>query len=120
MNEPAILDSCPSFRLHRSAQLQGQLIEVTFPRVLGNASLTHQPPKISVSADVIEAMVMNSEMADVARHFLQCRLPSQIKKSSVFIGIKLKDRRSILKTLCPLCPPARSVFAIHRKNWGTF
>ncbi len=104
----------PSPRLHRSTQLQCQFVEIAFPLVFGNSSFVHQPPKISVGADIVKAMVMDSEMADVGSHSLYRRRTPQIAELLFAGSVKLQDVRSVLKPLCPLGPSTARILALHR------
>jgi hypothetical protein len=59
-------------------------------------------------------MVMDSEMADVGRHFPRGRSSPQIEKLPLCRRVKLKDGRSVLKTLRPLRQPSAGVLFLSR------
>ncbi len=79
MQESAILCRRPSPRLHRAAQLQRQFIRYSSSHWFsGILAFAHQAPEIAVRADVVEAMIMHSKMADVGSHSLYRRRTPQI------------------------------------------
>ena len=72
-------------------------------------------PKTQLGTDVIESMIVNSEMADVMRHVSKGVLFANLQHLPVSFSIKHQERDPVLKTLCPVCPAAGGVFAINRK-----
>ena len=55
-------------------------------------------------------------MRNVRRHVTQRRLPSQFEEGSISCHVELKNSTPVLKSLGPLGPPARRVFAALSKD----
>ncbi|MBA7481356.1 hypothetical protein ES707_16826 [subsurface metagenome] len=110
--------SCPAGRLNRSGHLQSELAERLGPTVPRSLALAVQTQKIAVGADVVEAVVVYADMADVGGHGLQGALDPSIQELFVLPRVELKKGRSKPKPLCPLGPAPCGVFALHRKNRG--
>src|SRR5262245_55057246 len=55
-------------------------------------------------------------MGDVRGHVLHRPVAANLQKLLLARGIELKQRGAELKTLCPLGPAARGVFAFHRED----
>src|ERR1700733_6776415 len=116
VDESVILDSCPAMRLHRTAQLKSKFVEVALPDILRNPPFAHQPPEIAVSAEVIEAVIVNPEMAHMGRHEPHRIGSSPFEEIPFPGGIELQNLRAVLKTLGPFCPHPARILALHRKH----
>jgi hypothetical protein len=99
--------------LHGARTFQRQFIEVALEFALRNPSLAHQPPEVSVGADVVEAVIVHAHVREVMRHSVHGAFASESQELQVPECIELQQRRAIEKTLCPLGPAARRVFALH-------
>ena len=104
----------PPGRLHGAADLQGQLVEVDLTGV--DAPLTDEPAQVAVRADVVEAVVVHPDVADVARHHGAGALPAELEEALVAGRVELQQRRAVLKALGPLGPAAGGVAAGHREH----
>ena len=60
-------------------------------------------------------MIVNTVMRKVGSHSFNCIPPPYLQKLLITNGIILKQRRSVLKSLCPFCPSAGCIFSIYRK-----
>ena len=109
--------SCPTRRLHRTGYFQCQFIEIPFPLLITNFSLSDEAPKISICGDVVKAMIVNTHMRNVSGHSLDRALAAQFEKALLSCRIELKQRRTKLKAFGPLSPPARGVFAFFGEHW---
>ena len=69
VNVAAVLDFGPAARLYGAGAFQGQFVEIPLPLIGWEAALIQQAEQITVGRDVVEAMVVDAEMADVRRHF---------------------------------------------------
>src|SRR5213594_1307009 len=106
--------------LYRAAELEGEMIEVSFPFIFGYAAFVHQAQQVPVCADVVKTVIMNSEMAEMRRHEPNCTGPPELEKLQRAGCIVLQNRRAVLKALRPLRPPPRRVFASHREDGRAF
>ena len=62
--------------------------------------------QIAVGADVVEAVIMHTDMRDVTRHALDCLAATDGEEFFAARGVELKDGRAELKPLRPLRPTA--------------
>ena len=102
----------PPFRLHRAADLQGELVEAQLPGRRVDPALARQPPQPAVGADVVEPVVVHADVRQVRRHPLDGARPAQLQEFSVAGGVELQDCRAELKSLSPFRPAARLVAAL--------
>jgi hypothetical protein len=58
----------PARGLDGAGGLEGEFVEVFFPRVVGDEALAHEAEEIAVGADVVEAVVVDADVGDVRRH----------------------------------------------------
>src|SRR5947208_17273 len=70
----------PPCGLDRAAYFQRQLIKILLVFIERYFPLSHQPPEISVSGDVVEAVVMDAYMRHVRRHALHRFLSANLQK----------------------------------------
>ena len=102
----------PAVGLHRSGNLQGHYVKLAFKFVFRNSAFIHQAQQVSVGGNIVKAVVVHADMADVGRHLLHRLLSAQFKKSLITRGIKLKNSRSDLKTLRPVGPTLGNIFTL--------
>jgi hypothetical protein len=105
----------PSGGLNGTAYFQRQLAEMFLPRIYSDPAFIHQPAQISVGADVVESMVVNTEVADMRGHVVECPFAADVQKPFVSSGVELQDRRPKLKPLCPLGPTPRGIAPFNRE-----
>ncbi len=110
----------PARRLNCSRTFKRKFVEVPFPFVLFELAFVHQPKKIAIGADVVEAMVMYAYVRHMRSHERDRMLPARFQESFVAGRIKLQNLGSKLESLCPLSPTAACVAAIHCKDRGAF
>src|SRR5471030_103534 len=70
----------PARGLHGARDLQRQLVKAPLPSIFGNAPFGHEPQQIAVGADVVETVVVHSDMADVRRHERNRALTADLQK----------------------------------------
>src|SRR3982750_4904723 len=91
----------PSRGLHRARTLQRQLVKPTLPWILRYPAFRHEPQEIAVRADVIEAMIVHADVADVRRHNCDCPLAADREELLVACGVELQNRGAELEALRP-------------------
>ena len=101
----------PAGRLHRAADLEGQLVEVAAAAVV-DAPFAQQPPEVAVGADVVEAVVVHADVGDVAAITVARALAAELEEALVAGGVELQQRRAVLEALRPLGPAAGGVAAV--------
>src|SRR5262249_25688650 len=118
VDEAAAGQPRPPPRLHRAAHLQRELVEPQLPFVRRDAALAREGPQVPVRADVVEAVVVDTDVREVRRHPLDRARTAQLEKRRLARGIELQQRRSELEPLRPLGPAAGAVAALdgtHRR-----
>src|SRR5690606_34715019 len=78
------------------------------------------PQQITVSAHVIEPMVVHTGVAHMRSHERQCLISALLKKLPVTRGVKLQNGRTELERLGPFRPTAGGILTIHCKYGRTF
>ena len=116
----ARLDGCPAAGLHRAGYFQGQFVEILFALIVRYLPFAHQAVQVAVGAQVVEAVVVHSDMAHVGRHVFYRVFATHLQKSGVVGGIVLQDGRAVLKTLRPLGPASGGVLTLHGEHRGAF
>ena len=115
-----IINTGPATRLHGSGGFQCEFIEIHLAIVPRNHTLPHQTPEVAISRDIIETVIVDTDVCHVGCHLLN-RVPSTDLKELLIAGsIKLKDSGAELKPLCPLGPAACRVSASDGKNGCPF
>src|ERR1043165_496367 len=76
----AIADSRPTRRLDRARYLESQFAKILFPLIARHFSFPHQPPKVAVSGDVVESVIMHTDMRHVTRHYFDRFPAAQLEK----------------------------------------
>lgn len=95
----------PARRLHRTAHFHGEIIERELPRILRDPPLQHQVPQVPIRADIIEAMIVHPDMADVCRHVFHGRTLPHRQRIGITGRIELQDRGTEPKALRPFGQP---------------
>ena len=115
----AIGGARPARRLHRAGHFQRHLVEAALPGVFRDASLGHQAEQVAVGADVVEAVIVNADVADVRRHHVDRSLAPDLQEFGVAGGIELQDGGAELEALRPLGPAAAGVLAADSEDGRT-
>ena len=102
--------------MHGAGNFERQLVKAPLPCILRDAAFVHQAQQVAVSADVVEAVVVNAGVAQVDRHQFHRACPSQFEKLALAGGIELKNGRADVETLRPFRPAAAGVPATHGKH----
>src|SRR4051812_44201891 len=103
----------PARRLNRTGNFQGQLPQVLLRGRRVQFSLAHQPPEIAVRGDVVEPVIVDTNVRQVRRHSVQSRASTTLEKPLLACRIELQQSRTILKTLRPLGPTTGRVLALN-------
>src|SRR5580765_8080058 len=82
----------PAARLYGTADLQRQFIEVHFPRRGVETPGARQPPQRAVGTDVVEPVIVDSDMGEVRRHPLERARSAQLEERAVTGGVELQQR----------------------------
>ena len=98
----AVLDALPAGGLHGAADLERQLRDVA-PGLL-DAALAHEPQQGAVGADVVEAVVVHADVADVRGHEPLGLPPAEVQEAPLAGGVELQQGRADLEALGPLRP----------------
>ena len=109
---------CPAGGLAGSAGLQREVVEMRFPFVGWEASFLKQTAKISIGADVVEPMVMDTNVGDVRCHEAKGSFATDTKHLLVARSVELKDCGPVLEALRPLGPSTGGVFAFDGEDRG--
>ena len=70
----------PSCRLNSACQLQGQFVKIRFSPVCRDTPLTHEAQEVAIGADIVKAVIVNTNMADVWCHMFYCIIATRFKK----------------------------------------
>ncbi|MDB6027473.1 MAG: hypothetical protein JWM68_3696 [Verrucomicrobiales bacterium] len=111
-------DLGPTGGLDGAGEFEGEFVEVLFPIVLGREAFVEEAQEIAVGADVIEAVVMHADVADVRGHLLDGGVATHGEELFLAGGIELENGGAELETLRPLRPAARGVFAGFGEDGG--
>src|SRR5579872_7169928 len=97
----------PSARLHGAGAAQRQVDIFLLPGIPWNPPLTDQSSKISIGANLIEAVIVNTEMRDMGGHIRANPLDRQVEKASFSGRVELQNGAAEFKSLGPVGPAAR-------------
>jgi len=100
----AVLGPRPAPGLNGPRGSQGESIKFVLPCAVINPPLIHQAQKVSVGADIVESVVMNSGVREMSGHPFKGHPAPQVQEFPVARGIELKQRGAELKSLRPLGP----------------
>src|SRR5436305_12769462 len=109
----------PARGLNGSRNFQRQLAEPVIGRRSIYPALANEPPKVAVSRNVVESVVVHSHVREMGSHSLQRRVASALQESLFASGIELQQSRAVLKTLGPFGPATRGVFALDGVDGGS-
>ena len=90
----AVARTAPASRLHGAAGFEGQFIQLALPGVVPKAAFEHQPPQIAVGADIVEPVVMHTDVRHVRSH------PADRVRTS-----QLQNRSSPVASNCKIAEP---------------
>jgi hypothetical protein len=116
VDEAAAGDFRPARHLDRTADFQRQLIEGDLPFRRVEAPFAREPPQVPVGADVVEAVVVDAGVGQVAAHALDRPRAAELEKVAVAGGVELQQRRAEGEALRPLRPAARTISAADREH----
>src|SRR5262249_46971960 len=116
VDEAAIGQPRPAPRLDGAARSQRELVEAALPGARVDAPLAREPPQRAVRADVVEAVIVDARVRDMRRHALDRALAAELEEFNLAGGVELQQRRSELKALRPLGPPARLIASADREH----
>ena len=102
----AVVGSGPARGLHSARNLQCQFIKIVLLLVEGDLAFAHQPPKVPVRRNIVESMIVNSNVGDVGGHQFNSFCAANFKELLFAGSVELQKGRSELKTLGPLSPTA--------------
>ena len=84
--------------------------------VLWNYTFPHEATEIAVGGDVVEPVVMHTDVCDMGCHLFN-RVPSaDLKELLITGGIKLENRGAELEPLCPFGPASCGIGTSDGKN----
>ena len=112
----ALRQARPAAGLHRAADFERQLAEVLAPRVVCDLPLAPEPPQVAVGADVVETVIVHTDMGEMRRHPQQRALLAQIKEVMLTGGIELQERSAVDESFRPLGPAAGGVTALDSEH----
>ena len=102
----AIRNLRPARRLDGTGHFQRHFVEIVLTLLERNLPLTHEPPKVPVSGNIVKAMIMHANVRNVRGHVANRLFPADLQESSVACCVKLQQRRPVLKSLRPFGPAA--------------
>ena len=118
MNIPlAICNGCPASSLNRARRFEREFVKVLLPLIFWNDTLSHQPPQIAIRGYIVKPVVVYANMRHMRRHALHRALAPNLQQVFLSRNFISQNRASKLKSLRPLGPSARGVFAIYGKDW---
>ena len=106
----------PARSLYGAACLQRKIVKVSFPLIGRKAALLKQTPEVSISADVVEPMVMHADVRKMRGHQAKRPIAADAEHFLITGGIILENRRTILESLGPLGPSPRGIFSLDGKD----
>ena len=86
---------------------------------MGNTAFQHQTPQIAVCADIVEPMVVDSDVRHVRSHLPHGLAATDFEKPLIIGAVKLEQCRADLKPLSPFRPTLRRVFPANRQHGRT-
>src|SRR5687768_5878855 len=86
-------DRRPSRGLDSAGNFEGEFVEIFFPLFPVDLPFAHEAPKVAVSGNIVEAMIMHAEMGHVRSHALNRVVTSDFEESGVASDIELQKSR---------------------------
>lgn len=108
----------PAGGLDGAAGFEGEIVEVGFPIVGGEATFAEESAQIAVGADIVEAVIVNPDVGDVDGHSAEGGVAADLEHGFISGGIVLKDGRAVDKAFGPLGPTAGGVFSLDGEDGG--
>src|SRR5271165_532956 len=105
----AIRRAGPSCRLDRAGTFQGKFVETPLPPIFRYSAFVHEAQQVAVSADVVEAVIVHADVADVTRHERDGGLAGELKEFGFARGVVSERGGAELKALGPLGPAAAGI-----------
>lgn len=109
----------PAGGLDSATGFEGEIVEVGFPIVEGEATFAEESAQIAVGADIVEAVIVDPDVGDVDGHAAEGGVATDLEHGFIPGGIVLEDGRAVDKTFRPLGPTAGGVFALDGEDGGT-
>ena len=116
INVAAARNVRPARGLHCAGDLEREFVKLHLARAVGDLPLAHEPPKVAVGRDVVEAVIVHAGVRHVRGHVLHRAFVADLQKPLVAGGVVLQHGRAELKALRPLGPAARGVLALHGEH----
>src|SRR5690242_469688 len=113
----AVRSARPAGRLDRAARLERQLVVILLRLRRLDSALAGQPRQIAESAHHVEAVIVDASVGDVAFHPLPGSLAPALEEPGLARGVKLQQRRPVLKAARPVGPLPGLVTAF-RRHYG--
>ena len=113
----AILGVGPTRSLDRAGEFDGEFAELDL--VGGKTTFALEAQPVAVGREIVEAVIVDSDMRDVRSHALE-REPLSLLGVSLFPGgVELEKRGAIVETFGPFGPTAGGVFAVDSEDRRT-
>ena len=113
----AVSNFRPAVGLHRAGEFEGEFVELLFASAgVGNTALVEQAQEVAVGGNVVESVIVYSDVGNVRGHPLKRPVAAQLEKRFVARGVVLQQRRTVDEALRPFGPTARGVFAVPGKD----
>ena len=108
----------PAGGLDGATRFEGEVIEVGLPIVGGEPAFAEKSAQVSVSADIVKAVIMDPDMGHVGGHAAERSLAADLEDRFITSGVVLEDGGAIDEPFGPLGPAPRGVFAFDCENGG--
>jgi len=115
----ALGGSGPARSLGAGAGLDGEIVEMHFPGIVGDALFAHQAAQVAIGREIMEAVIMHADMGDVRGHIGDRVFAPKFQQGTIPGAVKSQNRAAILETLGPFGPTAAGIAAIdgeHRRT----
>jgi len=109
----------PAGGLDGAAGFEGEIVEVGFPIVRRETTFAEESAQIAVSADIVEAVIVDPDVGDVDGHSAEGGVATDLEHRFISGGIVLEDGRAVDEAFGPLGPPAGGVFSLDGEDGGT-
>ena len=108
----------PAGGLDGAAGFEGEIVEVGFPLVRGEATFAEESAQIAVGADIVEAVIVDPDVGDVDGHSAEGGVAADLEHGFISGGIVLEDGRAVDEAFGPLSPTAGGVFSLDGEDGG--
>src|SRR6185436_9476261 len=89
----------PAGCLYGGAGFDGHFVEGEFPVVVGDFAAAHETAEIAVGGEVVEGVVVDTDVGYVGRHVLEGVLARQFQEVAVAGGIEGEKGGAVLEAL---------------------